>query len=105
MEGSKEMAIRLKEAEFMELFGEMAEDAEADFQTHNYIESLLANSAIPEQREREIYQNLQIGGFTNLEAVEVIEYLKENQIDRVQAGFNYFATDILIKFKKDGGDT
>lgn len=105
MEGSKEYLIKLKEQEFIELFGDMDENSEASYETHNYIESLLLSSQIPEQREREIYQNLQIGGFTNLEAVEVIEYLKENQIDRVQAGFNYFATDILRKFNKDGGDT
>lgn len=104
MEGSKEMAMRIKELEFMELFGDMAEDVEADFQTHNYIESLLANSAIPEQREREIYHTLQRGGFTNLEAMEVIEYLKRNQLCRIDSGFRYSATDIKYKLK-NGKDT
>lgn len=104
MEGSKEMAIKLKEVEFMELFGDMADDSEATYETHNYIESLLLNSAIPEQREREIYQTLQTGGFTNLEAVDVIEYLKENQACRIDSGFSYFAKDIQSKLN-NGKDT
>jgi len=100
MESAKEYAIRLKEQEFMELFGDMAEDAEADYQTHNYIESLLLGSSLPEAREREIYHNLQIGGFTNIEAMEVIEYLKKNQVDPISSGHNYNQTDIKRKLSK-----
>lgn len=35
------------------------------------------------------------------ELSETIEFLKENQIDRIDSGFNYNQTDILKKLKKE----
>jgi len=92
--------LKLKEKEFAELFGEEVNlHSQLTYQQGNYIESLLKGAIITEHQEREIYQNLYRGTYNILEAQEAIEFLMKHQIDPINAGFNYQATDIQHKLK------
>jgi len=96
---SSEYYLKMKEQEFMELFGDM-DTSTLSYQQGNYIERLLNNSAIPEQREREIYRALHSESFSYEEAIECIDYLQQNQRDDIAGGFTYQAKDILRKLNK-----
>lgn len=96
---SSDYYLKMKEQEFMELFGDMDTSA-LTYQQGNYIERLLNSSAIPEKKEREIYRALHSESFSYEEAIECIEYLQQNQRDIVDGGFNYQAKDIEHKLKK-----
>lgn len=96
---TKEDYIRMKEREFLELFGDIISDSPMDYKVGNLIERLLYSAVIPEQKEREIHRNLYDNNYTNEEAYEVIKYLNENQSCPINSGRNYTATDIKYKLK------
>lgn len=98
---SKDLALKIREQEFDELFGDLADDAPLTYEQGCYIEKLLANSAIPPQKDREIHQNLYKQLYTNYEAIDLIDYLEANQLDRINSGFNYSQTDIKYKLRND----
>lgn len=83
-----EKAIDLSNADF---------DFPMTYEQGNYIDTLLITAAIPEEREREIYQASQSHNTTQSEAREIIDYLKENQRDRIDSGDNYQATHVVNK--------
>jgi len=76
-------------------------DFPMSFEQGNYIESLLLSSAINVKHEREIHQRLHANDFTQSQAKECIEYLKENQIDAISSGNHYSATDIVNKLANE----
>lgn len=76
-------------------------DFPASYEQGTYVENLLMSSAIPIEREREIHQSLHSGAMTNSEAGEIIEYLKENQLDPISSGSNYQAKDIQKKLTNE----
>ena len=90
---SKEQYRKMKEAEFIDLFGE----GEIDFSEPmtynqgNVIERLLKGSAITEGREREIHNALYNQTFNQFEAQECIDYLFKNQLDPVLSGNAYYS--------------
>lgn len=77
---------------------------ERDFQASDnmigYIDSLLHNAAIPDENKRRILNEMY--GYTSSEASMCITYLKENQIDNIDAGDNYGQKDINNKLDKMG---
>ena len=87
-----EEALKLGESDF---------DFPMSYNQATYIESLLMTCAIPENREREIYQAMAKDSYTSNEAGEVIEYLEQNQRDPVASGDYYNASDIQKKFDND----
>lgn len=90
---AKEFFLQQREKEFYETFGASYEDL-------NQIQWLMGTSAIPEHIEREIRQRLYAQSYLKEEAEETINYLKENQRDPIDGGFNYNQTDIKWKLKK-----
>lgn len=72
-------------------------DFPASYEQGTYVENLLMSSAISTEREREIHQSLHSGTMTNSQASEIIEYLKENQLDPINSGSSYQQTDIKNK--------
>ena len=89
-----EKAIDLSNSDF---------DFPMNYNQATYIESLLMTSAIPEPKEREIYQAMATDDYSSKQAQEVIKYLKENQRDPVASGDHYNMGDIqnkLTSFKE-----
>lgn len=72
-------------------------DFPLSYEQGNYIESLLMSSAIPNERENEIYRALHNGDMKSKEAGECIEYLLEHQQDPIDAGKHYQQGDIQNK--------
>ena len=83
---------KIEEKEFYNAFG-------FEYEKGSVIETLLLNCCLPEIITDLIWQRLFNGLFTDEEADEVIHYLKDNQLDRIEAGFNYSQTDIKRKLK------
>jgi recombination protein RecT len=65
----------------------------------DYIESLLVNANIEPEESRYLYAELNV--MTSDRAKELIEYLKENQVDAITAGRNYGQTEIKNKLKTE----
>jgi len=80
--------------DFYEVFG-------MEYHKGSLIESLLQNCSLPNVISGIIWERLYINAFTDFEADEIIEYLRENQLDRIQSGFNYTQTDIKYKLKNE----
>jgi len=65
----------------------------------NYIESLLQNSNIDHEERGSIER--EFDDMTAGRAEEVIQYLKDNQLDPITAGTNYSSTDIQKKIQTE----
>lgn len=80
-------------------------DFPASFEQGNMIESLLLTSTIPNKIEKQIYDALHNGSFTQKRAQECIQYLKDNQQDPITSGNgNYTQTDIKNKLEEINSD-
>jgi phage RecT family recombinase len=75
------------------------EDYPATIGQISYIESLLQNSNI-DHEERASYER-ELSEMTHGRAQDVIEMLKENQLDPIQSGTNYSSTDISKKIQTE----
>jgi len=65
----------------------------------DYIESLLLSANIDPEYQGRLYREIQ-GNVSASRASELIEYLKENQIDAITAGHNYGQTEISGKIQE-----
>lgn len=83
---------KIEEKDFYNAFG-------LEYEKGSVMESLLMNCCLPDTISSLIWRRLFEGLFTDDEADEIIEYLKDNQLDRIESGFNYSQTDIQNKLK------
>jgi hypothetical protein len=63
----------------------------------DYIEQLLQTACISPEEKRVIESSLH--GYTQSEADEVIQRLKDSQVNPIEAGLNYSQTDISKHIK------
>ncbi len=81
-------AINLDEQDYPATIGQIS-----------YIESLLRTSNVDHEERGSIERNL--SDMTAQEAQDMIEYLKENQLDKISAGLPYNMTDIKEKIDNE----
>lgn len=72
-------------------------DYKASINQINAVESLLMTAAIDDSEQNSIYR--EIASMTAQRAVELIEYLRENQVDPISSGHNYSQGDIQSKLE------
>ena len=71
---------------------------EASFKQVVLIDSLLETSILPNKQYKILYDRMKFF-ISEGQAEELIVYLKENQRDNIDGGFNYSASDIKDKLK------
>lgn len=64
--------------------------------TISMLETLIRSANISPEEEKTF---VGLDKLTQKEAEELIEYLKNNQIDKVESGFGYSQTEIIYKLK------
>lgn len=74
-------------------------DYSATYEQKEYIENLLLTSIIEPEQQKYLYSEIQ--SMSSDRAREVIEMLKENQIDPIHSGSNYGQTEIKQKINNE----
>ena len=81
-----------------DFFEQEGDDFKADFWILDMIEQLLKNSSLSEERKQDIES--QIESLTFTQANEILNELREKQVDRITSGLNYNQSDIIEHLRK-----